>query len=106
MNDAKVLFEEKIQKVLLKFDSLKVNAAIIAKYVIQEVGIKDQVDVKQLNTKHFSIFKTANLSDIFEEDMRQTLSQKINEFQEQGSGRSLQCILHLTVNINKYRSRM
>ena len=34
--------------------------------------------------------------------MREPLSQKISEFQEQGSGWSLQCILHLTVNINKY----
>ena len=98
MSDAKVLFEEQIQKALLKFDSIKVNGAIVAKYVILKVGIEDQVDTKQFNTKNISIFKTVNLS----EDMRQTLSRKMREFQEQGSGWSLQCLLHLTVNINKY----
>ena len=100
MSDAKVLFDEQIREVLLKFDSVKINAAIVAKYVIQKVGIEDRVDVKQFNTKN--IFKTTDLSDIFDEDMRQPLSQKMSEFQEQGSGWSLQCILHLTVNINKY----
>ena len=44
---------------------------------------------------------TTDLGECFE-DIRQSLDHKMSDFQEQGSGWSLQSILHLTVNINKY----
>ena len=102
MNDAKVLFVDQITKVLKEFDSIKVNTAISAEYIIKKVDVDDKVDVKLFNTKSVSIFQTTDLNEVFEENIRQTLNKKMSEFEEQDSGWSLKRILHLAVNINKY----
>ena len=47
MNDAKVLFESQIKKVLQKFTSIKVNTTLSAKYVVLK-GDSEEIDVKHL----------------------------------------------------------
>ena len=102
MNDSKVLFEEQIKKVLIDVNSIKVNTMITAKYIIKKADVEDKVDDKHFNTKNIPIFQTTNLSDVFEENIRRPLDNKMSEFQEHGSGWSLQCILQLVININKF----
>ena len=64
----------------------------------------EELDVKQFNTKNISIFALDDLDKNFEEDVRQKLDREMSDFEQKGSGWSLQSILHLTVNINKFNS--
>ena len=102
MNDAKVVFETEIKEVLKEFSSIKVNTSLMVKYAMQKTDKEEEVDVKQFNTKNITILQTTNIDECFEEDVRPLLRQKISVFQAQGSGWSLQAVLHLAVNINKY----
>ena len=100
MADAKIIFETQIRRVLEEFNSVKVNTSLTAKYTIEKADLVE-VDVKQFNTKNVSIYKSTNLSRVFEEDIRKPLDEEMEDFQEVGSGWSLQSLLHLTININK-----
>ena len=102
MNDAKVLFVNEIKKVLMEFDSIKVNTDLAAKYVKVRDG-EEEEEIFTFNTKNFNIFQTTDLSEEFE-NIRQSVGQQMSELQEKGSGWSLKCILHLVVNINKYNA--
>ena len=101
MDDAKILLETQMKKLLRQFNVIKVNTALVTEYVIQKVD-KEEINIKQFNTRNISIFTTTQVRKCFEEDIRQPLDRKMSEFEEQGSGWSLKRILYLTININKY----
>ena len=83
-----------------EFDSLKVNSAFAAQYGITKADV-EIIDVKQFHTKTTSIFKTTDLDECFKEDFYEPLDKLMTDFQERGSGWSLNSILHLAININK-----
>ena len=101
MNDAKVLFDNEIENVLKRLDSVKVNTDLAAKYFKVKDG--EEEDIFTFNTKNFNIFQTTDFSEKFK-NFRESVDQQMSELQERASGWSLKHILHLTVNINKYNA--
>ena len=76
------------------------NTALTSEYVILKVD-SEEVDTKQFNTQNVEIYNNSDLTEIFEKNIRQVLDREMSEFEEKGSGWSLQQIIHLAVNINK-----
>ena len=101
MNDARSIFEMEVRKKLNEYNSIKINVSLSAQYVVSKADA-EELDVKQFNTKNISIFALDDLDKNFEEDVRQKLDREMSDFEQKGSGWSLQSILHLTININKF----
>ena len=85
-----------------KFNSVKVNTELAAKYAKMKDG-EEEEGIFQFSTKNFNIFQTSDLSENFK-NIRESTDQQMSELQERGSGWSLKRILHLSVNINKYNA--
>lgn len=100
LNDAQSLFETKIKSALQEYNSLKVNAELAAEYIIEKSD-SVSVDVKYFNTENVSIYKITDLVECFTENIKEPILREMEEFEERGSGWSLQEILSLTININK-----
>ena len=100
MDDAKKIFKIEIEKKLSDFNSVKINTALVGEYIVLK-GDSEEIDTKQFNTQNIEVYKTTDLSAIFEKDIREVLDREMCEFEEKGSGWSLQKIIHLALNINK-----
>ncbi|XP_046753068.1 uncharacterized protein LOC124416188 [Diprion similis] len=59
-------------------------------------------DIKFFNTKNQVILQPTDIHGWFEENVKQKVMAKVEDFQEKDSGWSLTEIINLTVNINKY----
>ena len=98
LNACKVIFCEQIS--LFKI-SVKVNSTFDALFSLVK---SDEVleENKSFNTKTFEIHQFSNLSNLFDENIRDKLLKIIEEFQERDSGWTLKEINYLNINIFKF----
>lgn len=87
-----------ISEYIQNHHSLKVNMELFGLYVIPE---KDMRDIKSFNTENQIINISKNLSQVFD-DFKDVMLSKASEFQERDSGWTLQQVMFLDVNINKF----
>ena len=100
MDDAKKLFQSKIDEVLKQYDAVKVSGTLSAEFFVIKADVETK-DIKHFNTSYESIFATTNLDQWFDENLRKPIACSMEEFQEKDSGWSLRSILHLAIHINK-----
>lgn len=97
-HDVKQQVLDIIEQYLKMHNSLKINLELFGIYVIPE---KEQQDIKSFNTKNKVFTRSSNLTQIYEEFQDEILS-KASDFQERDSNWTLEKILFLDVNINRY----
>ena len=85
MNDAKVLFDNEIENVLKRLDSVKVNTDLAEKYFKVKDGEEEEEEIFTFITKNFNIFQTTDLSEKFK-NIQESIDQQMSELQERGSG--------------------
>ncbi|KAG7196406.1 hypothetical protein KM043_000043 [Ampulex compressa] len=100
MNAARPIFKVQIKLILNKYTAIKVNTELTAEFIIQKSG-EESISVKYFHTKNGAIYRSTDLTQWFEDNIRQPTLKEMEEFQERDSGWSLKAILGLTVNINK-----
>lgn len=87
-----------ISKYINMWLALKVNFELFSTYVKAD---KDIFDLKSFNTENVIITVSTDLEKLYRE-FTKAIETKASEFQERDSGWSLQQIMFLEVNINKY----
>lgn len=100
MNEAKPLFVREISKVLSEHSSIKVNANFAADFSV----MKDDGEVteqKYFSTENGAIYSSTNLEEWFVTHIQQPIEAEMEDFQQTGSGWTLNYILRLFININK-----
>ncbi|CAH1104394.1 unnamed protein product [Psylliodes chrysocephalus] len=83
---------------LQRYTSLKINFELFGIYVKPDAELSD---IKSMNTKNEIVTVSSNLNKIFEK-FKEDIMVQASEFQEKDSNWSLQEILFLDVNINRY----
>lgn len=81
-----------------RWSALKVIFELFSTYMIPE---KDKFDLKSFNIENQIITVSSDLSKVYE-DFIKVIMEKASEFQKRDSGWSLQQIMFLEVNFNKY----
>ncbi|CAH1099678.1 unnamed protein product [Psylliodes chrysocephalus] len=99
-NDIKQKVLKKISEYLQLHTNLKVNMEVFGIYVKPD---KELTDIKSMNSENKIITPTTNLEEIFDEFKSELLTQA-SEFTEKESNWSLQEIMFLDVNINRFNS--
>ena len=84
MDDAKKIFKIEIERKLSDFNSVKINTALVGEYVVLK-GDLEVIDAKQFNTQNIEVYKTTDLSAIFEKDIHEVLYREMCEFEKKGS---------------------
>ncbi|KAJ8951715.1 hypothetical protein NQ318_012565 [Aromia moschata] len=98
MEEVKQKVFDAINGYIQQHHALKINFELFGLYIIPE---KELSDIKSFNTRNKIVTISTDLHemyDLFEEEM----VSKAAEFQERDSGWSLQQVMFLEVNINKY----
>ncbi|XP_078032837.1 uncharacterized protein LOC144467773 [Augochlora pura] len=95
---AKNMITDQVTQLLNEHLSLKVNFVLEMEFMVH-----DQVSVKNFNTRNFELFRLTNLDNWYEKDVTPALLAQIEEYQGSGSGWTLLKILHVMVNMNKYK---
>ena len=99
MNDSCILFEKKLKLFLNEHEALKINAELACEYVIEKDDT-DEVEDKYFNTENAAIYKTTDLLEWFNENIKEPIRRDIEELETKDSGWRLQEISYLTININ------
>ncbi|XP_046735002.1 uncharacterized protein LOC124404714 [Diprion similis] len=86
---------------LRKTGSLKATCVLSCKFSVTK-NAEIVEDIKFFNTKNQVILQPTDIHGWFEENVKQKVMAKVEDFQEKDSGWSLTEIINLTVNINKY----
>ncbi|CAH1110717.1 unnamed protein product [Psylliodes chrysocephalus] len=87
-----------INDYLQRHTSLKINFELFGIYVKPDAELSD---IKSMNTENKIVTVSSNLNKIFEK-FKEAIMAQASEFQEKDSNWSLQEILFLNVNINRY----
>ncbi|XP_046736598.1 uncharacterized protein LOC124405611 [Diprion similis] len=101
LKNAKHLVVARLKNMLRKTGSLKANCVLSCKFSVTK-NAEIVEDIKFLNTKNQVILQPTDIHGCFEENVKQKVMAKVEDFQEKDSGWSLTEIINLTVNINKY----
>lgn len=96
--DAFCLVRRRIKRILNRMDIIKVNFVFYGDYM--KPTEPDTLHTKFFNTKNFLIFKCDDIGKICTEAVDE-LKNKIEEFQQSGSGYALKSINYLAVSITK-----
>lgn len=96
--DAGEIAIKKVQEAIHQHNCVKVNTLFTG-----EFAVGDKQAYKSINTRNCEFLRTTDLNAWYEEQVVEPTLAKLEEFQDQDSGWSLQHILNLTLNINKYR---
>lgn len=90
-----------INEHLLTQNNLKVNVEFFGSFILEKAD-SFEFGIKSFNTKNEIICLSTILSDVYE-IWKTTIKTKSDEFNERSSGWRLLEILHLEININKYK---
>lgn len=99
LEDAACIVLEQVQKVIERYNSVKVNTLFNGEFVTG-----DKRTNKSINTKNCELFQTSDLQEWYERHVSEPTLTVLEEFQERDSGWALSRILDLTININKFNS--
>ena len=99
--DAKKLFMLKIKDSLKENKSIKVNTNLLTKFK-KYSNNEEILDMKNFSTKNVEILQSTDLKNWFNENVKESINKKIDEFQDGSSGWTIQSIINLEVNINKF----
>ena len=99
--DANEEFAARIDDVLARENSVKVNCVLEGEYRIVKDG-EEVLESKSFYTRNAVIMQTTDLNAWFNENVRDPLLVKVEEFQGQNSGWTLHRYVSLNVYINKY----
>jgi len=88
-----------MERLLQRHKAVKVNAVLVCEFSILH---GDAPDTKCLNTKNAPILPTTDLDSWVIDYIKEPLLRDLEDFQEKGSGWTLQAVSYLTLNINKY----
>lgn len=102
LEDARTLFEKKINVALETLDSLMVSAEVSGEFMIIKNDI-EEIDVKHFNTASSAIFKTTDLREFYDNHVVDPTLNQVEEFEVQGSGWSLRQVLSMIISIKKYQ---
>lgn len=101
LEDSKKVVITRLKNALQKEGSLKANVVLSCKFrVIKNDEIIEEI--KFFNTKNAIILQSTNFNEWFNENVREKLMVKVEDFQEKESGWSLVEIINLAVNMNRY----
>ncbi|XP_051167626.1 uncharacterized protein LOC127285571 [Leptopilina boulardi] len=103
LDDACVLFEDFIKKVLQKHDSLKVYAVLTTKFK-KIINDEEKVEPKYFNVRSNIIFPTTVLIEWYSKNVKEPILKQVEEFEEKESQWTLHSIIKLEININKYNA--
>lgn len=87
-----------LDAVLASHINVKVNFELFVKVILPK---DDTMEIKSFTTENKSLHQSYNFIELLHW-VSETISKKVDEFQEKGSGWSLLDILYLEININKY----
>lgn len=101
LEDSRKLVAVRLKNALQKEGSVKANVVLSCKFNITK---DDEIieEIKFFNTKNAIILESTNIDEWFDENVKDKLLVKVEEFQEKDSGWSLVDIINLSVNINRY----
>lgn len=83
LDDAREVFEEKLEAALIEFDALRVGAELSAKYVVQKDD-SETSDVKYSIAASKSVYQTTDLKEWYNAHMRESVLKQMKEFKEWG----------------------
>ncbi|CAB0043227.1 unnamed protein product [Trichogramma brassicae] len=106
LEDAFTIFEERIKEALAEHSMIKVNVELAAEYMTLNKDGEVIFGDKYFNTKNKHISQSTDLGEWFTTNVQESILKQMEEFAEEGSGWTLSKILHLLVNINKFRVRI
>lgn len=102
MDDCFSLLASQITSIVKKErNPIKVYTVLAAKFIIMKSD-EEIIDIKYFNTKAEPLYPTTNIQEWFNAHVREPIMREMEEFEQQGSGWSLQSIINLTVNFNKF----
>ena len=101
LDDASMLFQQRIRKAVNKYGAIKVYGVLAAKFR-RVLNDEEVVTLKTFMAKTSEIFNTTLLEDWFQKNIKNSILRKVEEFQDSGSDWTLHSIVKLEININKY----
>lgn len=103
LKDAGVLFQNEVNQMLRSNYMLKVNTCFDAQYKKTVVDIVEYRNL-YIQTKSFKIGVDSDIIELFNEHVSSEILNKIEEFEINGSGWTLDKIKEIVVNINKFEA--
>ncbi|CAH1101901.1 unnamed protein product [Psylliodes chrysocephalus] len=101
LKDAKIIFIRKIQNILKKEKSVKVNVVFSGEFEIMK-GDNLLKEFKYFTTANCPIYTNTKINEWFDEKVIKPILIDLEEFQERDSGWALKKVENLVVNISKY----
>lgn len=101
LDDAHKIFVLRAKAILKERGNLKANTVLLAKFK-KDHGGEEVVDLKNFATKNVRILQTTDLDEWYVKNVKEVILKKIEEFQEQESGWTLDSIINLEVNFNYF----
>lgn len=92
---------EKIRKFLLRFNSVKINIVLACEFEVQK-NDSIEIEIKYFNDKCLQILRATDLDSIID-DCFLRINTDVEGSELQGSGWTLREILHLEVQMNKWK---
>lgn len=101
--EAFVVLKSNINKIFKTFSIIKVNTTFCGSFIKKtNSGDSEVSEFKYFNTPNAVIDLSSDLQEWFQENVVDKILNKLEEFQERDSGFSLEKIVSLEININKY----
>ncbi|XP_076638299.1 uncharacterized protein LOC143350233 [Colletes latitarsis] len=97
LEDARDIVVDHVRNIVLKHDSVKINAILNGEFVAG-----NKCANKSVNTKNCELFRLSDLREWYDLRVIEPILASLDEFQERDSGWALSRILNLIVNVNKY----
>ncbi|XP_076638300.1 uncharacterized protein LOC143350234 [Colletes latitarsis] len=97
LEDARDIVVDHVRNIVLKHDSVKINAILDGKFVAG-----NKCANKSVNTKNCELFRLSDLREWYDLRVIEPILASLDEFQERDSGWALSRILNSIVNVNKY----
>nr|DAC81331.1 TPA_asm: PolB [Megastigmus wasp adintovirus] len=105
LDDACNLFIRHVKHILKKNNALKINTVLSCKFKKLSMDNEKEeiiIETKHFNTVNVEIFISTPLKQWFVEHVKNPLVRDLEEFEEKDSGWSLDSIINIQININKF----